>query len=430
MSTNLSSKPISSKPIKVLVIDDDTIDRMALQRSLKGTSLDTVIQEAASAEEAFETVQGNQYDCIFVDYHLPGQDGLSFVKQVRQEGIDTPLIVLTGQGNEQTAVELMKAGASDYLPKNKLSPETLSRTIRGALRMYQAEILVKQTTQRLSEKNKQLEKINRELEEKQQQIYRQNLQLQEVSRLKSEFLATMSHELRTPLNAIIGFSQILLNGKKGPLNSTQDNMLGRVLSNGRHLLELISDILEISKIEAGRLDLEPRSLDIAELVKETVEGLRSLAAQKKLKLNVDIDIDDPLTINDPVRVRQVLVNLLSNAIKFTASGSITVKLRCSRTASITHLADDSDLDASPDELIILSVADTGCGISEVDLPNIFDAFHQSDQKMNRAHAGTGLGLAITYSLVKMMQGEITVESQVDRGSIFQVEIPRTVKAQK
>jgi len=416
MSINLS------KPIRILVVDDDAIDRMALQRSLGKTSLNTVIQEAANAEAALETVQDAKYDCIFVDYHLPGQNGLSFVKQVRQEGIDTPLVVLTGQGNEQTAVELMKAGASDYLPKSKLSPETLTRIVRGALRMYQAEILVKQTTLRLSEKNKQLEKINRELEEKQQQIYRQNIQLQEVSRLKSEFLATMSHELRTPLNAIIGFSQILLNGKKGQVNQVQHDMLSRVLSNGRHLLELISDILEISKIEAGRLELEPRSMDLSELVKETVEELRSLATQKKLDLQVEIDLADPVITNDPTRVRQVLINLLSNAIKFTSSGSVVVAVE----SLPVDCEDDSDSKANASELISLSVTDTGCGISEQDRPFIFEAFHQSDQKMNRHHAGTGLGLAITYSLVKMMQGEITVESQVDCGSTFQIKIPRNV----
>ncbi len=409
---------IPNKPISILVVDDDAIDRMALQRSLRDTSLNAVIQEATNAEEALETVFQSKYDFIFVDYHLPGQNGLAFVKRVRHEGIDTPLVVLTGQGSEQTAVELMKAGASDYLPKNKLSSETLTRIIRNALRMHQAEILVKQTNMRLSDKNKQLEKINRELETKQKQIYRQNLQLQEVSRLKSEFLATMSHELRTPLNAIIGFSQILLNGKKGALNRTQQDMLDRVLSNGRHLLELISDILELSKIEAGRLDLEPRSMDLVDLVETTVEELRSLVNQKKLDLKIDIALSNPIVVNDPTRVRQVLINLLSNAIKFTLKGSITVLLK--------SLPADGTIERS-NEKILLSVADTGCGISETAQPYIFEAFHQSDQRTNRHHAGTGLGLAITYSLVKMMRGEITVESQLDRGSTFRIEVPREIQ---
>ncbi|EDX86254.1 ATPase, histidine kinase-, DNA gyrase B-, and HSP90-like domain protein [Synechococcus sp. PCC 7335] len=407
-----------TQPISILVVDDDAIDRMALHRSLRGTSLNTVVQEATNVEEALKTVFDSRYDCIFVDYHLPGQDGLAFVRKVRQEGIDTPLVVLTGQGSEQTAVELMKAGASDYLPKNKLSPETLTRIVLSALRMYQAEILVKQTNQRISEKNRQLERINRELERKQQQIYRQNLQLQEVSRLKSEFLATMSHELRTPLNAIIGFSQILLGGKKGDINETQRDMLGRVLSNGRHLLELISDILELSKIEAGRLELEPCKMDLVKLVEETVEELQSLITPKQLDLKVDITLNDPIITNDPTRVRQVLINLLSNAIKFTQHGSITVSIKSLTTKH-------SCMNGGSEE-ILLSVSDTGCGISDVDQPYIFEAFHQSDQRTNRHHAGTGLGLAITYSLVKMMCGDITVESQVDKGSTFRVRIPHEV----
>lgn len=428
--------------LNVLIVDDDEVDRMALSRALKATSLNVVIAEASDAEAALASVAEVEPDCIFLDYHLPGRNGLSLVRRMRRMGIQVPLIVLTGQGNEQTAVELMKAGASDYLPKSKLSSETIARLVRSAMRVYRAERTLEDTNHRLREKNQLLEQKNHELERQRRQIYKQNLQLQEVSRLKSEFLATMSHELRTPLNAIIGFSQILINKTKGPLTDYQQDMLSRVLSNGKNLLELINDILAFSRIEAGRLELEPIPFDLPNLVSGTVEELRSLAAQKSIALDLEVALDDPTVINDVARVRQIIINLLSNAIKFTSQGS--VRVRVAATAYAGNSAEDS-LESPEDRLarsprsdsadsssrgIVISVLDTGCGISALDQVYIFDAFHQSDQKVTRRHAGTGLGLAITHSLVNMMKGEITVDSKVGEGSLFQVVLPREVKVDK
>lgn len=436
--------------LNILIVDDDEVDRMALSRALKGTSLSVVIAEASDADTALASVVDTEPDCIFLDYHLPGRNGLSLVKQIRHMGIQVPLIVLTGQGNEQTAVELMKAGASDYLPKSKLSAEAIARLIRSAMRVYRAERTLEDTNRRLREKNQLLEQKNHELERQRRQIYKQNLQLQEVSRLKSEFLATMSHELRTPLNAIIGFSQILINKTKGPLTDYQQDVLSRVLSNGKNLLELINDILSFSRIEAGRLELEPVPFDLPDLVSATVEELRSLAAQKSISLDLDVALDNPTVINDAARIRQIVVNLLSNAIKFTSQGSVRVVVESAVCVAATagrlqgrseDSSEDSSEEASkprsprPDdalssEYIIISVLDTGCGISALDQVYIFDAFHQSDQKVTRRHAGTGLGLAITHSLVNMMKGEITVESQVGKGSVFRVVIPREVAVEK
>ncbi|MEL6779665.1 MAG: response regulator [Cyanobacteria bacterium J06597_16] len=304
-------------PLSVLIVDDDEVDRMALKRALGGTDFNLAISEAADATAALQITDSAQHDLIFLDYNLPGENGLELTRHIRNRGIRVPVIVLTGQGNEQTAVELMKAGASDYLPKPKLSTDVIMRLMRGALRVYDAEVLIERANQDLIEKNALLEKQNRELEKQRQYIYKQNLQLQEVARLKTEFLATMSHELRTPLNAIIGFSQILISKSKGILSEKQTDMLTRILANGKNLLELINDILAFSKIEANRLSLNIAPLKLDELVQSTVEELESLATQKHLKLIVEIDLQDPAIVNDDVRLRQVIVNLLSNAIKFT-----------------------------------------------------------------------------------------------------------------
>lgn len=263
---------------------------------------------------------------------------------------------------------------------------------------------------RLEEQNERLETQNQELEIQRQQLQLQNLQLLEAARLKSQFLATMSHELRTPMNAIIGFSQLLLRQRPDPLSLRQVDMLERILNNGKHLLALINEILDLSKIEAGRLELQLESLDLEVLVNSTVNELRSLAQEKHLELTCHSCLENPNVVNDSVRLRQILVNLLSNAIKFTEKGSVQVDVK----------------EISPNQVQI-AVKDTGIGIAQNELEHIFEEFRQVDQALTKKYPGTGLGLAISKSLVDLMQGMITVESQLGQGSTFYVTLPRQVK---
>lgn len=249
----------------------------------------------------------------------------------------------------------------------------------------------------------------KETEEKIRAYHLQNLQLQEASRLKSQFLALMSHELRTPMNAIIGFSQLLLRQRNHNLPPNQANMVERILNSGKHLLKMIEEILDFSKLEAGRLDLDLAEFNLVGLVKETVEELRCLAEQKQLKLNIECCLDNPCVVNDKARLRQILVNLISNAIKFTDSGSISLEAQ--------ELSDNR---------VAIAVKDTGIGIAPSDLQHIFQEFRQLNQSLTRDRGGTGLGLAISDRLVRMMQGKIKVESQLGEGSTFQVELPRQI----
>lgn len=265
--------------------------------------------------------------------------------------------------------------------------------------------------ERLAIQNLTLAQQNRELQLTRYRIEQQNLQLIEAAQLKSQFLATMSHELRTPMNAIIGFAQVLLRQRKAKLSDAQTDMVGRILNNGKNLLTLINDILDLSKIEAGRLELQLEEINLTRLILSTVDELKPLAEQKQLSLKVYNELDNPIIFNDSNRLRQVLINLLSNAIKFTQTGSVEVRIR----------------ENSPVQLF-LSVKDTGIGIAESELEHIFEEFRQVDQTTTRQHGGTGLGLAITKSLVNMMQGNITVESKLGQGSTFCVELPRQVKS--
>jgi signal transduction histidine kinase len=396
--------------LKVLIVDDDLVDRLMVGRALKKTGISIEQVEATTAAEAIEILTDSSFDCVFLDYYLPDQDGLTLIRTLRALGIQVPLIVLTGQGDEQIAVESMKAGASDYLSKSKLAVDRLTYVVKNAVRVYRAELQVNKAYQEIQATNKLLLQQNEELKKQQQQIKVQNLELLKASRLKSQFLATMSHELRTPMNAIIGFSQVLLRESKGDINSQQRNMVDRILLNSKNLLCLVNDILDLSKIEAGRLELKPEPCDLLQLLEATVAQLRALAEEKNLRIRVESDLVHSRAFNDSMRIRQILVNLISNAIKFTNEGEIVVRIG------------EPVIDR-----ILISVQDPGIGIAASDLEHIFEVFQQVDQTINRQYSGTGLGLAITRSLVEMMGGEIAVESQLGRGSIFTVDIPRYVQ---
>ena len=398
-----------NKELSILVIDDDEVDRMSVCRALSKTELPINVLEAFNYNEAIICLEKYKFDCIFLDYRLPGKDGLVVVKELRDSGNKTPLVILTGQGDEEIAVEIMKAGASDYINKSRISPQLLEKTLQHVVRIHEAEIQIELFHQQLFESNEKLKRKNQELEEKQQQIYQQNLKLLEAAELKSRFLATMSHELRTPLNAIMVFSQMVLRKTKSKLSDSEADMLERIFNNGKNLLELINDILDLSKIEAGGLKLVPEKFDIARLVKVSTDELRILAERKNLTINIDIYIQNTIVFHDPTRVRQVIVNLLSNAIKFTDTGKI-----------------DINVNEISNECLIISVRDTGIGIEPGKLEHIFEPFRQGNQTNSRRHQGTGLGLAIADSLMKMMKGSISVESKLGKGSEFRLELPRSL----
>jgi signal transduction histidine kinase len=405
------------EPLKILVVDDDEIDRIAVHRGLKKAGLEIKFSEATNYAEALimltdgvAALRTNSFDCVFLDYRLPDGDGLTLIRELQNRGIKVPLIVLTGQGDEQIAVELMKAGASDYLPKSKISPEILKTILRNAIRIHQAEKKVELTRQRLRVNNKILKRQNQELARQRQQIELQNLKLQQLSRLKSQFIANMSHELRTPMNAIMGFSQLLLRQYPDPLTPQQLDIITRIFNNSQNLLIMLNEVLDFSKIEAGHLELSLSEFNLSRLVTLTVEELRSLAQGKNLSLQIETNIENPYLVSDRNLVRRILINLVSNAIKFTDMGEVTVKVR--------------ELTA---QRLEIAVQDTGCGIAPQNLQEIFEAFRQVDQTITRRYTGTGLGLAITKSLVKMIQGNITVESELGQGSQFRVELPRRIE---
>ncbi len=259
------------------------------------------------------------------------------------------------------------------------------------------------------------------IEEQLQDIQLQNLELIESDRLKEQFIATMSHELRTPLTAILGFSNLLMRQFHQHFSSQHLGLIERIFENGRHLLALIEDILDFSKLQANQVELQLESFDLVELVLNCVEEFRSLAERKNIKLDVQLETSSLTIINDRDRMRQILVNLISNAIKFTDTGSVSVQVR---------FAQSTTAEQTPrQDRVSIAVRDTGIGIAEADLGSIFQEFRQVNQTTTRRHGGTGLGLAITQALTRLMSGKITVQSELGIGSTFLVEIPGRVSLQ-
>ncbi len=235
-------------------------------------------------------------------------------------------------------------------------------------------------------------------------------------RVKSAFLATMSHELRTPLNSIIGFTGIVLQGLAGPLNDEQNKQLGMVRGSARHLLELINDILDLSKIEAGQLEVRAEPFDLRSSLDRVAALVKPMVEKKKLVLSVVAPPDLGEMVSDRRRVEQILINLVNNAVKFTEHGRVT-------------LIAERPKDVSP-PVVCLRVKDTGIGIKPEDLSALFQPFHQVDAGISRQHEGTGLGLAICRRLANLLGGEITVTSEWSKGSEFTATLPavRPVKA--
>ncbi|MBU4406260.1 MAG: response regulator, partial [Candidatus Altiarchaeota archaeon] len=245
-------------------------------------------------------------------------------------------------------------------------------------------------------------------------LERANKDLRELDKLKSTFLANMSHELRTPMNAIIGYTDLLIDGIDGPINEDQEKSLRKVATNARHLIQLINDILDISKIEAGKMKLSPKELDLKWLVETVLHTFEPQLKIKGLSLTVDIPDGLPLAYADEDRIREVLINLLSNAVKFTHKGGITITAR---------LSERGVKPGEPPLFIEICVEDTGIGIREEDLGKIFDKFVQADITAVRLYEGTGLGLSIARGLVSLHKGMIWVTSKVGEGSKFYFTLP-------
>ena len=274
------------------------------------------------------------------------------------------------------------------------------------------EVEIERLYETLKTMNSELEERIRaataDLAEQNARLQWQSQEVERANRLKSEFLASMSHELRTPINALIGYSALLIDGVLGDINERQRDALRRGRAAAEHLLALINDILDLAKIEAGKMPLHLEDVELRDVIAEVAQQIEPMVRKKALEFVVDIGLECPSLYTDRTKVRQVLLNLLSNAVKFTTKGRVSVIARC---------ADEGDG-------VRIDVVDTGIGIREKDLHAIWEDFRQVDQSRTREYGGTGLGLSITRKLLDRLGGTVTVRSTYGEGSVFSVLLPQ------
>jgi PAS domain S-box-containing protein len=510
-----------TKRLRLLVVEDADDDYRILLREVRRGGYEVVsdrVTNAAELAKAFE----QKWDLLITDWLLPGFGGLQAIEATVARGDGMPCIVISGTPNEDEAIAAMRAGALDFLSKDRpmrfvpaieralreaaelqrriaserelrmseeryrsafdRAPEALLTfdldhlkimdANHAAAKLYGRSVddlrtcnFVELSAAKLEDGRNSLEvatevllrmrkgaelapfewlaraqsgehipaevhlvrlagdqrrlvrltvidlRERRKLEEIRQrtiELELQNRRIQEASRLKSEFLANMSHELRTPLNAIIGFSELLHDGQVSVSAPEHHEFLGDILTSGRHLLQLINDVLDLAKVEAGKLDFRPENVELSKLVNEIVSITRTTAATKRITVEAQVDPSLTDIVIDPGRFKQIAYNYLSNALKFTPENG-RVYVRCV---------------AAENQTFRLEVEDTGVGISAQDLGRLFVEFQQLEQGSAKKHQGTGLGLALTRRLVEAQGGAIGVHSQVGVGSTFHAVLPR------
>jgi PAS domain S-box-containing protein len=518
-----SQLPEGSKTLRLLVVEDSDDDYRILLREVRRGGY-TVESSRVQSSVELASALATPWDLMITDWMIPGFSGLQAVDEARAH--DLSCIVISGTPNEDEAVAALRAGALDFLSKDRptrfmpgieralresgerraritaerelraseeryrsafeLAPEALvtydleARHVldanRAALALFgytvaqmhektltalsavtqangrESAVVAHELGDRLESgvevapfewllvdaggetipaelhlvrlaghsgrlircaivdlrERRKLERIRLRTIE----LELQNRRIQEANRLKSEFLANMSHELRTPLNAIIGFSELLYGGAVDPSSPEHGEFLGDILTSGRHLLQLINDVLDLAKVEAGKLDFRPEPVELKRLIGEVVAITRTTAATKRITVEVELDPELTDIVLDPGRLKQVAYNFLSNALKFTPDeGRVTLRAT-----------------AIDPDCFRLEVEDTGVGIAAVDLGRLFVEFQQLEGGATKRHQGTGLGLALSKRLVEAQGGSVGVQSVVGTGSTFHATLPRHAAA--
>lgn len=489
--------------IGILIIDDNPADSNLLKRYfLKLQGFNIEINSVNSSEEGIKFWNKNKPEIIIVDYLLGAENGIEIIKNLKETGCRSEIILLTGYGNESVVTEALRVGVSDYLNKSELSAQMLEKTLMHLIRKIDFDLKIKQTENKLSyilektstglvilDENGKIinannpflsmvgvntieniagkklndltspdtrEQINQAIEKcikegavadfetnfikangqksyllinalfekntgndiifaicrdiTERKIYEQELQVaktkaEEADRLKSAFLANMSHEIRTPMNAIIGFADLL--GRDELCISDKDKYISIIKSSSNTLLNLINDIIDLSKIEVGQISLKFIDFNINQLMHELYATYHS-SLNKKVNLKYDNSSGQELTLthSDPFRLKQIFVNLIDNAIKFTDEGTISYGFK-----------------ETSDNRLLFYVKDTGIGIPLDKQEMIFDRFRKLEEDKQKVYRGTGLGLTISKKLVQMLGGDIWVESEPGKGSAFYFNIP-------
>ncbi len=368
--------------VTVLLVEDNPGDAR-LARELLGEveSFEFELEHVERLADAVAALNRARFDVVLLDLSLPDSQGLDGIAALQKAGPTVPIVVLTGRSDDGVAIDVLKAGADDYLIKGQGDGHLMVRAIRYSIERARGRVLLVEA------------KAKAEI----------------ANRTKTEFLANMSHELRTPLNAIMGFSELLKGQMLGPVgNPTYVEYARDIHQSASHLLQIINDILDLSKVEAGKIELDERAVDLHALVTASLRLIGERAGEAGVQVSNEVPADLPRLFADERLLKQILVNLLSNSVKFTPSGG-TVKVQAWR---------------EPNGVMALAVADTGIGIAADDLPKVMEPFRQADAALSRKYEGTGLGLPLVKSFIELHRGVFELKSQVGAGTTALSRFPR------
>ncbi|MCX9083139.1 MAG: ATP-binding protein [Candidatus Methanoperedens sp.] len=364
---------------QILVVEDEAITAMDIQRRLKNLGYNVPVV-VSSGEKAIEKVKENNPDLVLMDINLNREmDGIEAASQIHSFS-DIPVIFMTAYSDEKTIERAKITEPYAYMLK-PIKERELQINIDIAF--------FKHKIQKMSLENEGLIR---------------------ASKTKSEFMMAMSHELRTPLNSIIGFSDLLKKKEFGELNEVQKKYIDNIHVSGNNLLMIINDILDLSKVEADKIDLSFEKMSIADVINISIAIVKDFAKQKKIQVITEIDPELDFIEADRDRIRQVLFNILNNAIKFSKPmGIVTLTAR------------------KEGDMAQISVSDIGIGIKEEDIGRLFKEFEQLDKGASRQYGGTGLGLVISKKLIELHGGKIWVKSRYGEGTIFTFTLPIITK---
>ncbi|OHV98864.1 histidine kinase [Janthinobacterium lividum] len=443
-----SNNQIKPDEIEILIVEDSPTQAERLRRLIQ--SLHYNARVAANGQLALAAIRERKPHLVLSDIVMPEMNGYDLCRAIKSDPTlrDIPVILVTSLNDPKDIIRGIECGADNFIRKpyaedyllNRISHMLMNQKLRknqnveigialylgdqkhfiNAERQQILDLLIStyeqavQVNGELQARERQVIELNMrlahhaaELETINREIALKNLELAEASRMKSAFIANMSHELRTPLNAIIGFTGALLMKLPGPLTSDQDKQLNTIRASARHLLSLINDILDVAKIEAGKLTLSIEPVHCQELMAEVADTLRPLAQQKGLALEMALgEAGQPPAIIDTDRraLTQILINLLNNAIKFTEQGTVRI--------SLSQREEDGVL------VTEMSIADSGAGIKEEDQAKLFQAFSQLDSTSTRHVEGAGLGLYLCQNLANAIGGALFFNSDYGSGSTF------------
>lgn len=408
-----SDQPIRERPT-VVVIDDDAALRVMVREVLEQAGFE--VEEAEDGEQGLATIKGVLPDIVLLDVMMPKLDGFELCTQLRRHPkfSHLPVVMITGLEDVQSINRAFEIGATHFVTK-PINWTLLAHQVRYGLRNSRLEHELLESDHALRARIVELEEARQELERQHRNLLLMTEQLRTATdqanaanQAKSEFLAAMSHELRTPLNAIIGFSEIIQNQILGPIGNPKYQEFARdIFSSGHNLLQLINNILDLTKIESGKAMLIEDGIDVFDRTKSVLKMVEEEANGRNVKLELECPDELPNLHADRRKLKQILISLLANAIKFSnPGGKVVIKIWCGMASG--H---------------VFQIIDTGIGITRDDIPRALAKFGQVDSNLNRKYEGAGLGLPLTKGLVELHGGCLDLQSDLGVGTTVTVRFP-------